>query len=234
MALTDLNSTSPAFDPARRAKKFRDSPVCHTIPRQALDRLHVLHGEAGRDLQAWQFLARSPGACIALMLAGALVLIWTAQGGASLEADFTWAILVLMSIVAITHTYIGGFARSPRRIPLKQAASRLRMLLLYAGLAWGAGALLVMPDLPGPVLVFVFATVPGLACALILRDEEGAIAFVAPASLATAGAAVLGGWPAGPWLAGAILAAGAATITLSMLQCAMRRRCFSLPDIAPR
>src|SRR5882757_4909257 len=177
MALTDLNSTGPAFDPARHARNFRDGQAGSTSPHQGLARLSVLHGEAGRDLQSWQFLARSPGACIALMLAGALALIWTAQGGASLEAEFTWAILVLMSIVAITHTYIGGFARSPRRIPLKRAASRLRMLLLYAGLAWGAGALLVMPDLPGPVLVFAFATVPGLACALILKEEEGAIAF---------------------------------------------------------
>jgi hypothetical protein len=218
MALTDLNSTSPAFDPARLANSFGDGP-------DALARLPALYGEASRNLHLSQFLARSPQACIALMLSGALALAWAHQGGgASLRADFAWVILVLIGVIAMTRNYIRGFARSLRRVPLQEAASDLRTLLLYAGTAWGIGAFLVMPDLPAPALAFAFAAGPSLACALLLRDNKGVIAFTAPATLVSASAALLGAWPLDVWVAGAILAAGLAICCLTMLQCAMRVR----------
>ena len=127
MALTDLNSTSLAFDP----RSFRDK---HDIPHEALARLPLLHGEAGRNLHLSQLLARSPQLCVALMLAGALTLLWT---GGNLKADFTWVMLVLVGVVGMTRNYIRGFARSLRRVPLQEAASDLRLLLLYTGAAWG-------------------------------------------------------------------------------------------------
>jgi hypothetical protein len=69
MALTDLNSpdlnsSGPAFDPGI----FRDNGA---VPYGALDRLPALHGEARRNMQLSQFLARSPQVCLALMLAAA-------------------------------------------------------------------------------------------------------------------------------------------------------------------
>ena len=158
MALTDLKRRLVRpFDP----RTFRD------IPYQALSRLPALHGEASRNMHLSQFLARSPQACIALMLAGAVALVWA---GGTLKADFAWAMLVLIGIVAMTRNYIRGFARSLRRVPLQEAASDLRVLLLYTGAAWGAGAFLVMPALPA--LTFAFAAGPSLACALILQDEK--------------------------------------------------------------
>jgi hypothetical protein len=135
MALTDVNShdlksSGPAFDP----RTFRDNGA---VPCEALDRLPALHGEARRNMQSSQFLARSPQACLALMLAGAAALIWA--GGGSLKADFAWVMLVLIGIVAMTRNYIRGFARSLRRVPLQDAASDLRVLLIRALL--GAPAL---------------------------------------------------------------------------------------------
>ena len=116
MALTDLNSSSPAFDP----RIFRDNGA---VPYEALDRLPALHGEARRNMQLSQFLARTPQACLVLMLAGAAALIWAAGGG--LKADFTWVLLVLIGIVAMTRNYICGFARGLRRVPLRETASGL-------------------------------------------------------------------------------------------------------------
>jgi hypothetical protein len=227
MALTDvnapgLNSSGQAFDP----RTFRDSSA---VPYEALDRLPTLHGEASRNMQLSQFLARSPQACLVLMLAGAVALIWA--GGGSLKADFTWVLLVLIGIIAMTRNYIRGFARSLRRVPLQEAASDLRVLLLYTGAAWGAGAFLVMPGLPAPTLAFAFAAGPSLACALILRDEIGVIAFVGPAAMASATAAMLGAWPFDIWVAGTILVTGMAIACLSMLQCAMRVRRHLLPAL---
>jgi hypothetical protein len=226
MALTDLNSTGPAFDPARFARILCDTGV----PGEALARLPALHREAGRELHLSQFLARSPRFCVALMLAGMVTLIWTFHDGSKdvLAADFIWATAILIGIAAMTRTTIQGFARSPRLVPLQHTASELRLLFLYTGAAWGAGAFLAMPALPSPALAFVFAIGPSLVCALILKDQAGVIAFSAPVTLLTAGAALLGAWPYGGWVAGTILAAGAATVSFSMLQCAIRSRRDSL------
>jgi hypothetical protein len=103
--------------------------------------------------------------------------------------------------------------------------------LLYTGAAWGAGAFLVMPDLPVPALVFSFAVAPSLVLTLVLRDAKGSEAFVAPASLVTAGAALMGDWPRALWVATAIITAGVALIVPAMLRRAMRRNVLPQPAL---
>jgi hypothetical protein len=149
------------------------------------------------------------------MLAGSAML--TLSGG-TLKAEFAWAVLVLFAVVAMTRNFIRGFARSLRRVPLEEAASDLRVLLLYAGAAWGSGAFLVMPTLPAPLLTFSFAVAPALALAFILKDRKGIIAFTVPATLITAGAALIGAWPLDIWISPAILAAAAGIVSFSALR----------------
>jgi len=218
MAITDTESAPSAFGAAPFTRNFDDG-----VPHAALSRLPALHGEASRNMQLSRFLARSPQACIALMLLGGAVLAWATAvaGAASLRADFAWGFLVLVGIVGMTRNYIRGFARSLRRVPLQEAASDLRMLLLYTGGAWGAGAFLVMPELPAPALVFIFAAAPALAAGLILRDLKGVAAFILPSSFAIAAASLLGAWPLDVWVAAAVLVAGGTVLGLTMLHCAM-------------
>lgn len=205
MALTDSNAPIPAFDP---------TSLRADIPYEALARLPHLQDEAGRNLATAAFLARSPQASVLLMGLGTAALL---MGGGTLKADFAWAALVLIGIVAMTRNYIRGFARSLRRVPLAEAASDLRALLLYTGAAWGIGAFLVMPDLPAPALAFCFATLPslGLALTLTLKDASATLAFVAPVTVAGASAALLGAWPLDIWVAAAIITAGVTTILVS-------------------
>ena len=196
--LAEWNSPAASPDPARPAKSLNDS---------ALARLHSLHGEAGRNLELAQFVARVPAACVVLMLTGASALTWAAAaGGAGLKGGFAWAALVLLGIIAMIRLHIRGFARSLRRTPLAEAGSDLRLLLFFTGAVWGGGAFLIMPDQPAPALVFFFAALPSLGVALTLRDARGFAAFAAPASALVAGATLLGAWPLGTWVAGAIMA----------------------------
>ena len=141
-------------------------------------------------------------------------------------------VLGLIGIVGMTRNYIRGFARSLRRVPLQEAASDLRMLLLYTGAAWGAGAFLVMPDLPAPALVFLFAALPALSAAMLLRDAKGVAAFILPSSAGIAAAALMGAWPLDVWVAAAVLAAGGAITGVTMLHCAMRGRQAPLTRLA--
>ena len=76
-----------------------------------------------------------------LMLAGAVALAWAPAGERRHpeEPILSGRLLVLIGIVAMTRNHIRGFARSPQaRCRCSEAASDLRLLLLYTGAAWGA------------------------------------------------------------------------------------------------
>jgi hypothetical protein len=216
MAFTHSNNAGlAAFDPAPPVRQ-------NSRPVDALAQLPRLHAEAHANLALGGFVARSSQACIALMVAGGVALAWC--GGASLKADFGWAALLLIGIVAMTRNVIRGHARSLRRVPLQEAAADLRVLLLYTGMAWGVGAFLVMPDLPPPALVVSFALAPSLALALILRDNKGIAAFVLPVTLLTAAATLMGAWPLDLPVAMAVLVCGLCVMLLPMVRCAMQKR----------
>ncbi len=231
MALIDLNAADPVLDAARFAKTLSARDTGYAVPHQALDRLSALRGEAGHTLHLLRFLGRSPQACLCLMLAGAVTLIWASRGdtSATLQSDFFWVLSVLAGVVAVTGNYIRAYARGARRLAPHKAATELRLLLLYTGAAWGLGAFLVMPELPMPALAIAFAAAPSLALTLLLRDRKGAIAFTAPVILAGAGAAIVGAWPFALWVAAAILVAGMAIVCLSMLQREIPVRRNALP-----
>ncbi len=212
MALTDRK---PLDMPLVAALHSVPAAPGAAVPHQALAQLPRLHGEASRNLGLTQFLSRSPQACVTLMLAGTAMLM---LGGGTLKAEFAWAVLVLIGIVAMTRNFIRGFARSLRRVPLEEAASDLRVLLLYTGAAWGSGAFLVMPSLPAPLLAFAFAVGPALMLGFILKDRHGVMAFTIPAAFITASAALLGAWPLGIWVSLAISGAAAGIVLASTLQ----------------
>jgi hypothetical protein len=187
-----------------------------TVPHAALARLPALRQEARQDIGLLQFLARAPQACLILLTAGASLLIWTrlTVGLAPLEREFAWVSAVLIGIAAMTGLHIRSYAWGAAQMPLHQAANTQRWLLFYTGMAWGAGAFLVMPSLPA--LAIGFAIIPSLGLSLLLGDQKGATAFTAPVILATASEACLAAWPS--WVAATILGAGLAIFCLPMVQ----------------
>lgn len=215
MALTDCNSLGEAFDPGARV------PLPYAAPAytRALAALPRLQDEASANYRLGQVLSRSCTACTMLLVTGVAALAATGlAGGGTLKGDFAWSALVLLGIIAMTRNYIRGFARSLRRVPLQEAASDLRTLLLYTGAAWGSGAYLLMPGNPAPALVFSFAALPSLTLALTLKDRAGTVAFAGPVTLVTAAASLLGAWPLDVWVAGATLAFGLGLFCLPALQ----------------
>ena len=202
-----VHSSATAFGPAAQPQ--------NTLPFEALARLPHLHDEARRTLRLARLLGRSPQACIILLIAGA-ALVWLSPNG--LNAEFTWALMLLIGVMAIIRNYIRSFASGTPLLPLDEAVTHLRGLLLYAGLVWGSGAFLVMPGQPAPILTFIFAIVPAAALALTLKDGVGVPAFAAPAAVATVIAALLAGWPQALWVSTAILAALPGIIAIPALQ----------------
>lgn len=210
----------PASDPLAKTFPGSEAAVQRTIPHAALALLPALHRQAGRDLDLWRFLAASPQFCVALMLEGAVAL---GAGSGTLDAGFVWTAAILVGVAAVTGNHIRGVASNPRQIALADAARELRLLLLYLGVAWGFGAFLILPHKPH--LTFLFATVPSLSTALILKDDKGTIAFGAPTALLAATALLLsrGAGNTQTWAA-VILLTGLGIAAFSMLQRARLRR----------
>jgi hypothetical protein len=228
MVLIDPISTGPATGAVRAA---RAPAPAQTVPHAALARLSQLHGEAAQELQMFRFLARAPHACLILMVSGAGVLVWESlsETGAALENEFVWVVSVLACVAAMTGLHIRSYARGAARMPAAKATEKLRRLLFCAGAAWGLGAFLILPDLPAPALAVAFAAVPCLGLGLLLGDQKGATAFIAPVILATASAASLEARPPGLWVAAAILAIGLLSFSLPMLQREISARRDLLP-----
>src|SRR5581483_8538531 len=79
--------------------------------------------------------------------------------------------------------------------PLERTAKELRLIFFYLGLAWGAGAFLVLSAAAQPLAVVLFTAVPGLALAFLLADAMGTVLFLIPAGLMTMGGAAIRAFP---------------------------------------
>jgi len=102
-------------------------------------------------------------------------------------------------------------------------------ILLYAGFAWGAGAFLALPAGTSLAASIVFAIVPSIAVAILLREREAVFLFLAPASMLTAFAGVLKPFAGGALDAGLILIAATAIAGAAVLAEKRQRLAPPLP-----
>lgn len=161
------------------------------LPLAALEQLSRIHAEHAQAAQRMVFLRGTANAALALMLLGVAALAFGA--GTSLRLCFAWSLLVLLGIGALLRCHIRSTASD--RVSLSEAAQDLRAILLYAGISWGTGALLVLPPATGPVLAVLFAVLPSICVALLLRDQGGTLAFLVPVTAIGILAAILRPWP---------------------------------------
>lgn len=165
-------------------------PVPPTDAFDRLARLHVETSEAGRLVV---FLRAALNAASLFMLMGTCVLFL--GGGATIAHNFAWAALMLLGVASLLYSYIRTNAAVFDRAPISESARNLRLIFLYMGLAWGAGAFLAVPATLSSVAAVLFAVIPTLLLALLLRDGPATAAFLMPAGLLTAACAFLHAWP---------------------------------------
>ena len=184
MALID-NHSLPMIDPAVEGLP---APA-----RDPLGRLAALHEEGSETQALARFLAGAVSAAGALMLLAMAILSFAA--GTALLPCFAWSLLVLIGVCLLLRSYIRSTAAASVTISMHQAATELRALLVYCGFAWGAGGLMVLsPDVSVPVPL-IFAALPTLVLSMLLKDRDGALAFLVPVTGLTIGAAILRPWP---------------------------------------
>jgi hypothetical protein len=116
---------------------------------------------------------------------------------APIGRDFSWALLILIGVLALLRCYIRTHAALHAQALLTRAAGELRAVFLYLGVAWGLGAFLVLPGSVGTLPVLFYAAGPMLGLALLLNDTAGLALFLAPAGTMVIGAALIRSWPYG-------------------------------------
>jgi hypothetical protein len=158
----------------------------------ALARLPQIHAETSETADLARFLRSAVGAAAALMLLGGISVLLA--GGATLQQEFAWSLLVLAGVGAMLRSYIKSIAQAFDRAPLREAAKDLRALLFYAGFAWGAGAFLLLGGNPVPITGLCFAVLPTVLMILLLRDRAACLGFLAPVTLLTAAAIIVQPW----------------------------------------
>lgn len=165
MALTDNNASAPLSVPA-------------ASPQKALVRLPEIHDELFETAGLARFLRSALGASAALTLLGGLALVFA--GGAGLQQEFIWSLLLLAGAGAMLRSYIKSTAQVFDRAPLRESARDLRAILFYVGFAWGAGAFLLLGNDPVPIVGLCFAVIPSVLMALLIRDRAAGLGFLLP------------------------------------------------------
>jgi hypothetical protein len=97
----------------------------------------------------------------------------------------------------------------------------LDAIMLYAGLAWGVGSLLVLPEGTSLATLALFGAGLPTAILAILKAYRPYLLFLAPAAGLTGLSALVGHHPSGAVLAGALLSVCAA---LALAVLAIERR----------
>ncbi len=218
---------NPFFDIASpAAERAQDSALA---PRSAVAQLAQMHAEAVETARLANLLGRALHVAIALpVLAGLAVLL---GGGAGLASTIAWGILIAVSSLAVARAY-GHAIRQPfERATLHAFALDISACLLYAGFAWGAGAFLALSSAAPGGMALLFCSVPAVALALLLRERQAVLLFIAPVAALTAFACVLRPFAHGALDAALVLLACAAVAggMLAYARLAARRREADLP-----
>jgi len=192
---------SPQFEPSTRPA----SGTVQTDPRTAIARLAILHAEAAETARLSNLLGRSFYAALILPVAAGITIAFSTAAGA--PRCIAWGLLVIAASLAIARAYSVTIGEPFERASLNAFSRDLSVVLLYAGLAWGAGAFLVLTNgAPIGAAVF-FASAPALALALLLRERNAVLLFLAPVVTLTSFACVLRPFSDGPLQAALVLMA---------------------------
>jgi hypothetical protein len=180
----------------------------------AIAKLKVLHAEAEETAHLANLLGRSLYAGIAMPVLAILTIALSVE--ASPVQQLIWAGLVSLIAVAVLKSYRHAMREPFERATLKNFAKDLSATLFFAGFAWGAGAFLTLPENTPALAAVLFAALPGVFIAYLLRNQEALVLFLAPVAALTAAASILKPFAGGWQLAVMVVAVNAAIAGISI------------------
>jgi hypothetical protein len=206
----------------------REAEAAPSLARAYLTRLSQLHDEAAKTALLANLLGRAPYAAAALAAAAVVTAVLAGAPAAELG---TWLVLVAAGVGAAARAYAKAI-RAPFELATLQGFARdLSATLVYAGFAFGAGAILVLPANVSLLALLAFgAGVPALIGGF-LRVRDMTLCFLVPAVTLSAFAAVLRPFHGGVMDMAAMFIAGAAVAVAVQLVERLTLR-PTVPDLA--
>ncbi|HJW41552.1 MAG TPA: hypothetical protein VJ476_10035 [Rhizomicrobium sp.] len=192
-------SARPLFEAAFEAP-------AETAPSQTLANFARLHMEAVETARLANLLGRSLYAIIAF---AALAVLTLAVAGSIAASSIAWAILTGAGVLAMARTWRHAIDLPFERPTLQAFSQDLHACLLYAGFVWGAGAFLALPAATNGIEALLFVAAPAVTFAVLLRERQIVLQFVAPAAALTSLACAVRPFADGAYSAAIALGAGA-------------------------
>lgn len=213
---------------------FQDSPFSDEAGRPigeyqpfALERLNRLHNESVETSRLAHLFGRVPLAAGALGASCAVLFIASAGSGSAILLG-CWALSVSVAVVAMLSVARRAVSSTGELPSLRAFARKLHVVMLYAGLSWGAGAVIGITAVATSWSLLVFTIGGPLVMGIILRAKGATLYFLIP-NIALAAAAALFG-SAGVVAATAILILGAVVAgAIDLFERFMSRRAYA-PD----
>jgi hypothetical protein len=210
--------------------KVRDAETAPSLARGYLTRLSQLHDEAAKTALLANLLGRAPYAGAALVSATVVSALLVTSTAPAAEL-VTWLVLVAAGFGAAARAYAKAI-RAPFELATLQGFARdLSATLVYAGFAFGAGAILVLPANTSLPALLAFGAGTSALVGAFLRVRDMALCFLIPAVALSAFAAILRPFQGGVTDMAAMLVAGMAVAAAIQLAERLAVR-PSVPDLA--
>jgi hypothetical protein len=229
MAATQRATSFQAGLPAGNPES-REPEAAPSLARAYLTRLSQLHDEAAKTALLANLLGRAPYA-VGVLAAAAIVTAVLVASTAPLVELTTWLVLVAAGVGAAARAYAKAI-RAPFELATLQGFARnLSATLVYAGFAFGAGAILVLPATVSLFALLAFGAGTSALVGAFLRVRDMTLCFLIPAVTLSAFAAVLRPFQGGVMDMAAMLIAGVAVAVAVQLAERLTLR-PSVPDLA--
>ena len=188
-ATPDPDSPQNAEPPVATKEKFPTSLI-HAY----LARLAALHDEAAETAYLANLVGRTPWAASLLGVAGLLTVVIAIRSMPLPALALALWLAMLAVAIAATALVYGRASTAPfDRDMLKIFARNLSVVLILAGVAWGSGVLLALPDDIGVLQTIIYALGVPTAIAAIFRARDIGNCFVVPATATAVLGALLHG-----------------------------------------
>src|SRR5580658_9877198 len=170
----------PVSTPPVTTPKAREPETAPSLARAYLTRLSQLHDEAAKTALLANLLGRAPYAAAALAAAAVVTAALVASTAPIAELG-TWLVLVAAGLGAAARAYAKAI-RAPFELATLQGFARdLSATLVYAGFAFGAGAILVLPANISLLALLAFGAGTSALLGTFLRVRDMTLCFLIPA-----------------------------------------------------
>lgn len=197
--------------------------------RRPLARLAALHAEAKETARLANLLGRSIHVAAALIAMGAATLSFA---GALTAENMVWSGFVLVAVGAIALAVRRTIRQPFEHAALKSFSQDLDAIMAFAGTAWGAGAFLTLPAGASVAAPILFSAGACAIIAVLLREYESTLHFLAPTAALASFACVLRPLPASALAAALVLIACTFVVALSLMAGRRNNRAQSAAELA--